>query len=98
MKPTPPSPEHRAQDHEPEPAFDVWLEDVTRIAIEVKGGRYLVDGGTWVFDGPDGATPKASPLMQEWDNTRVISPDDGYSLRSAEDPEQGSPQNAPESP
>lgn len=48
-----------------------------RVAIEAKVGQYCVDvdGGTWFFDGPGGATPKASPLTREWSHTRVISPD-----------------------
>lgn len=91
MNPTPPSPEHRAQDHGPELGFPVWLTEIGRVAIEVKGGRYRGDGGTWFLDGPGGATPKASPLTREWNHTRVISPDaileyhDGVQLFSAVD-------------
>lgn len=90
MNPTPPSPEHRAQDHGgPEPNFPVWLTEIGRVAIEVKGGRYRGDGGI----GQLRIIPLAEPLEQSG-----LLPDAGYFLRSAEDPEQGSPQNAPESP
>ena len=52
--------------------FALWLEGIARFVLEVKGGRYCVDGGDWLLDGPGGAMPKSSPLMQAWDNAMAL--------------------------
>ena len=52
--------------------FALWLEGIARFVLEVKGGRYFVDGGEWLLDGPGGATSKSSPLMQAWDNAMAL--------------------------
>ena len=50
--------------------FAVWLEDVGRFAIEVKGGTYTLrrDGAQWYLRSPDGGLQdKPSPLRQAAD-------------------------------
>ena len=52
--------------------FALWLEGIARFVLEVKGGRYCVDGGEWFIEGPGGAPPKSSPMMQAWDNDMAL--------------------------
>ena len=52
--------------------FALWLESIARFVLEVKGGRYFLDGGGWLLEGPGGAMPKSSPLMQAWDNAMAL--------------------------
>ncbi len=50
--------------------FALWLEDVGRFAIEVKGGTYTLrrDGAQWYLRSPDGGLQdKPSPLRQAAD-------------------------------
>lgn len=51
----------------PELDFAIWLQNVARVALEVKGGRYCAAGGEWFLEGPGGAMPKDNPLLQAWD-------------------------------
>ncbi len=44
--------------------FAVWLENIGRFCIEVKGGRYTLDGAQWFLRTPDGLEAKSSPLQQ----------------------------------
>ena len=45
--------------------FALWLENVGRFAIEVKGGQYTLDGDRWLLHTPDGGLDaKGSPLQQ----------------------------------
>ena len=59
----------------PEIDFAVWLTEVGRFAIEVKGGQYSLDKGNWLLAGPGGRLAKPNPLMQAYDA--------GMSLRNA---------------
>ena len=52
--------------------FALWLESIARFVLEVKGGQYCVEGGEWFLEGPGGAMPKNSPLMQAWDNAMSL--------------------------
>ena len=52
--------------------FALWLESIARFVLEVKGGRYFLNGGEWFLEGPGGAMLKSSPLMQAWDNTMSL--------------------------
>ena len=52
--------------------FALWLESIARFVLEVKGGRYFLDGGEWFLEGPGGAMLKSSPLMQAWDNAMAL--------------------------
>ena len=45
--------------------FALWLENIGRFAIEVKGGVYSLDGADWFLHAPDGSLEaKSSPLAQ----------------------------------
>ncbi|MDE2813119.1 MAG: nuclease-related domain-containing protein [Gemmatimonadota bacterium] len=50
--------------------FALWLEDVARFAIEVKGGRYTyeVTTGQWYLHTPEGLVARPSPLRQADDS------------------------------
>ena len=52
--------------------FAVWLIEVGRFAIQVKGGIYRVSGTTWYLHTPQGEIRKASPLAQLWDSTMTL--------------------------
>ena len=47
--------------------FAIWLEDVARIAMQVKGGTYRVDRGIWYLATPTGEQKKPTPAKQTWD-------------------------------
>ena len=36
----------------PEIDYSVWLKDIGRFAVEVKGGQYILDNGIWLLAGP----------------------------------------------
>ena len=59
----------------PEIDYAVWLKDIGRYAVEVKGGDYSLDNEKWFLAGPGGRVAKANPLMQSYDA--------GMSLRNA---------------
>ena len=59
----------------PEIDYSVWLKDIGRYAVEVKGGQYALDNGIWLLAGPGGRVAKPNPLMQTYDA--------GMSLRNA---------------
>ena len=50
--------------------FGLWLENVGRYAIEVKGGQYTFDPELeqWLLHTPDGLEAKSSPLQQADDS------------------------------
>ena len=54
--------------------FPVWIEGVTRYAIEAKGGRYIIDPetGEWRLLTDAGRYHQASPPAQAWDAARSI--------------------------
>ena len=47
--------------------FAIWIEDVARIAMQVKGGQYRIDRGSWYLATPDGEDKKPTPAKQTWD-------------------------------
>ena len=51
----------------PEIDNSVWLFDIGRFAVEVKGGRYSLANGNWLLAGPGGRVAKPNPLMQAYD-------------------------------
>ena len=59
----------------PEIDNSVWLIDIGRYAVEVKGGQYILDNGIWLLAGPGGRVAKPNPLLQAYDA--------GMSLRNA---------------
>ena len=47
--------------------FAVWVKDLGRIALQVKGGRYLLIDGEWRLKTRNGVQPiAASPLDEAW--------------------------------
>lgn len=47
--------------------FAIWVEDLGRIALQVKGGRYRLSDGEWQLDTRKGWQPIAtSPLDEAW--------------------------------
>ena len=54
--------------------FPVWIEGVTRYAIEAKGGRYIIDPetGEWRLLTDAGRHHQASPPAQAWGVARSI--------------------------
>ena len=47
--------------------FAIWLQDVARIAIQVKGGKYRINRGIWYLATPDGEERAPTPAKQCWD-------------------------------
>ena len=66
--------EARIIPHGREVDFAVWLEDVGRFAVEIKGGRYVVDPGTeeWDLLTGRGRYDKPSPVAQVRDASKSI--------------------------
>ncbi len=46
--------------------YAIWLEDIARTGLQVKGGRYRVDRGIWYLITPGGEGRKPSPAKQSW--------------------------------
>ena len=47
--------------------FAIWLEDVARIAMQVKGGQYRIERGSWYLATLCGQEKKPTPAKQTWD-------------------------------
>ena len=47
--------------------FAIWIEDIARIAMQVKGGQNRIDRGSWYPATPDGENKKPTPAKQTWD-------------------------------
>ena len=56
----------------PELDFPIWLQDVARLNLEVKGGPHFVKDNEWFLGGPGGTMPKGNPLMQAWDGAMAL--------------------------
>ena len=59
----------------PEIDNSVWLVDIGRFVVEVKGGDYSRENEKWFLAGPGGRVAKPNPLLQTYDA--------GMSLRNA---------------
>ena len=46
--------------------FVIWIEDVARIAMQVKGGHYRIERGIWYLVTLGGEEKKATPAKQTW--------------------------------
>ena len=56
--------------------FAVSIEELGRIALQVKGGRYLLSDGEWHLATRDGVQPiAASPLDEAWLAARNLHDD-----------------------
>ena len=47
--------------------FAIWLQDVARIAMQVKGGQYRIERGSWYLATPTGEEKASTPAKQCWD-------------------------------
>ena len=57
----------------PEVDFPVWVQDLGRFAIQVKGGHYTIHNFNWFLSAPDGSVePKTSPVFQTWDGAMSV--------------------------
>ena len=59
--------ELKATPEAPELDFAVWFEDLVRIGLQVKGGRYSVDAAVWTLQTARGVEQVPCPLTQTWD-------------------------------
>ena len=56
--------------------FAVWVKDLGRFALQVKGGRYLLIDGEWRLKTRDGVEPSAaSPLDEAWPGVLYLHDD-----------------------
>ena len=59
-----------------EPDFAVWIEELGRIALQVKGDRYLLIDGEWRLKIREGVQPNStSPLDEAWLTTLNLHDD-----------------------
>ena len=64
--------EIRAHRDAPEVDFAVWLRDVARFGIQVKGGRYAIENGHWFLYTSGGRDPMQDPVRFTWDAAMSI--------------------------
>ena len=64
--------EIRAHRDAPEVDFMVWLQDTARFGIQVKGGRYTVEGGKWFLHTDGERNPMQNPVKLTWDAAMSI--------------------------
>ena len=64
--------EIRAHRDAPELDFAVWIEDVAHFGIQVKGGRYAIDGGRWFLYTNGEREPMQDPVKLTWDAAMSI--------------------------
>ena len=64
--------EIRAHRDAPEVDFAVWIEDVARFGIQVKGGRYTVEGGKWFLYTDGERNSMQDPVKLTWDAAMSI--------------------------
>ena len=64
--------EIRAQRDAPELDFAVWIEDVAHFGIQVKGGRYAIEGGRWFLYTNGERELMQDPVKLTWDAAMSI--------------------------
>ena len=64
--------EIRANRDAPEVDFAVWIEDVARFGIQVKGGHYAIEGGRWFLHTNGQREPMQDPVKLTWDAAMSI--------------------------
>ena len=47
--------------------FAAIIQDVAHFGIQVKGGRYTIENGSWFLETDEGLVATPSPLAQTWD-------------------------------
>ena len=64
------------RDHRsPQLDFAVWLPEVGRFGLQVKGGHYSLQNGKWYLRTGNGSEKKDSPLQKTWDATMSLHDD-----------------------
>ena len=64
------------RDHRsPQLDFAVWLPEVGRFGLQVKGGHYSLRNGKWYLRTGNGSEKKDSPLQKTWDATMSLHDD-----------------------
>ena len=64
------------RDHNsPQLDFAIWLPDVGRFGVEVKGGQYFLKRGKWHLNTENGPQKKKCPLRKTWDATMSLHDD-----------------------
>ena len=56
----------------PQLDFGLWITNLGRFGLQVKGGRYSVENGTWHLQTDRGPQPVACPVKQTWDASIAI--------------------------
>ena len=56
------------------PQLDValWLLNVARVGVDIKGGHYLLEKGQWYLKTDNGPQKKECPLRKAWDATMSL--------------------------
>ena len=61
------------RDHKsPQLDYAIWLLNVGRFGMEVKGGQYFLEKGKWYLKTDNGPQKKACPLRKAWDATMSL--------------------------
>ena len=64
--------EIRAHRDAPEVDFAVWIQDTARFGMQVKGGRYTIEGGRWFLHTNGQREPMQDPVKLTWDAAMSI--------------------------
>ena len=64
--------EIKANRDAPEVDFMVWLQDTARFGMQVKGGRYTIEGGRWFLHTNGEREPIQDPVKLTWDAAMSI--------------------------
>ena len=64
--------EIKANRDAPEVDFMVWLQDSARFGMQVKGGRYAIEGGRWFLHTNGEREPIQDPVKLTWDAAMSI--------------------------
>ncbi len=59
----------------PQLDFAVWLPEVGRFGLQVKGGQYLLQKGKWYLVTRDGSEKKKPPVRTTWNATMSLHDD-----------------------
>ena len=72
--PAPASPHYEWQrDHNsPQLDYAIWLLNVGRFGLDVKGGQYFLKKGEWYLKTENGPQKKECPLQKAWDATMSL--------------------------
>ena len=61
------------RDHKsPQLDYALWLLNVSRFGVDVKGGQYFLEKGKWYLKTDNGPQKKECPLRKAWDATMSL--------------------------